>query len=356
MFDSLTCKIYSRSNSAHLQQIYTGFALLHQARVARVEQTVERVPHLRYGQEVHLQVVVNNRIKLFYDLHDGAQIDEKELADTDFYFKRSYNRDAIAHLTDKHKIFPLGLNYLVYQSASDSFLRGRGSLENELREKIASLVRGHRLERFSFGKFHTPRANELHQPPDFVGEPKVIFMARVWNENHLAADFDRDAIFKINQMRAECVRSLRREFGKRFYGGFAHDEHARANFSDCLLSDPALAHHRNYLKHLRGFSVCVATTGLLGSIGWKMAEYAAFSKAIVCEPLNYVAPGDFAANKNYLEFKTPADCVAAVARLFDDHELRVEMMMNNYRYYQAYLKPDALVLRTLAIALGAVSQ
>lgn len=360
----LKCKIFSHSNSLHLQQIYAGFVILAQNGALDLRQVVERKdlrdnrrpPHLRRAREHHLTVVLNEKIRLYYDLHDGAEIDETELARADFYFKRSFATAVVDFLAEPHKVFPLGLNYLIYSSDADCFLRARGRLHDNLRERLETVVRGAAVDRFLPHGIYTPRVSELHAPPNFSGAPKALFMARAWNPTSVEAQLHKNEIAEINETRAECIRLLRKEFGARFYGGFAHDDYSRVHFADCLLPDHSLARKRNYLKLLREFAVCAATTGLLGSTGWKMGEYTAFSKAIVCEPLNYVAPGDFGRDKNYLEFTTPADCVAAVARLFDDHRLRGEIMMNNYRYYQAYLKPDALVLRTLAIALGATAQ
>ena len=51
---------------------------------------------------------------------------------------------------------------------------------------------------------------------------------------------------------------------------------------------------------------------------------------------------------NYLEFKTPEECVKA-AVLVSDAGLRHSIMLNNYRYYQLYLKPKSLVLNSLCL-------
>jgi hypothetical protein len=96
----------------------------------------------------------------------------------------------------------------------------------------------------------------------------------------------------------------------------------------------------------------VATLGLNNSNGWKLGEYVALSKAIVTEPLRYLVPGNFAKEQNYLEFTAPEELVESAARLFDNKDLRFAMMTNNYTYYQAYLKPDVLILNSLSIVLG----
>jgi hypothetical protein len=106
------------------------------------------------------------------------------------------------------------------------------------------------------------------------------------------------------------------------------------------------------MKLLKRFPICIATTGIHGSIGWKIAEYVSYSKAIVTERLNYRVPGNFEKELNYLEFVSPEDCVESAVRLFQDYKLRCQLMINNYRYYQSYLRPDSLVMNTLAIAIS----
>jgi hypothetical protein len=103
---------------------------------------------------------------------------------------------------------------------------------------------------------------------------------------------------------------------------------------------------------MRSHAICVATTGLHGSIGWKLAEYVAFSKAIITEKLVYTVPGDFGPGRNYIEFASPEDCAAAAMRLVEDRGLRERLMLNNVAYYRAYLRPDALVGNAMARARG----
>ncbi|MDQ2747575.1 MAG: glycosyltransferase family 1 protein, partial [Acidobacteriota bacterium] len=185
--------------------------------------------------------------------------------------------------------------------------------------------------------------------PQFDALPKALFMARAWDTD-LIEDKERKAdVERINENRAECIRSLRKEFGTRFFGGLAPDDYALKHFKDCLLPDRSIAGKRRYLEILKQFPVCVATTGLNNSNGWKLGEYVAFSKAIVTEPLHFQVTGPFTKEVNYLEFTSSDQAVEAVARLFDDKVFRSEMMINNYRYYQSFIKPDSLILNTLSI-------
>jgi hypothetical protein len=101
--------------------------------------------------------------------------------------------------------------------------------------------------------------------------------------------------------------------------------------------------------------ICVATTGLHGSIGGKFAEYVCLSKAILSEKLQYAVPGDLREGRNYLEFTTADECVEQAWRLFSDRALRNRLMCNNARYYNAWLRPDMLILNSLLTAYGATA-
>ena len=80
-----------------------------------------------------------------------------------------------------------------------------------------------------------------------------------------------------------------------------------------------------------------------------MAEYVAFSKAIVTEPLNYIVPG-FTKDVHYLEFNNPGQCVDLCQQLLDDPERCLNMRHHNYSYYEEMLRPDMLIARTLELA------
>ena len=182
---------------------------------------------------------------------------------------------------------------------------------------------------------------ELESYPNFNLEPKVLFMVRAWDTNLIEDKSQKEIVEELNETRAQCVRILRKEFGERFFGGLAHDDYAVRNFKDCLLPKSELSNKSKYLEILKSFPICVTTAGLNRSNGWKLGEYVALSKAIITEPLHFQVPGDFAKEINYLEFTSPDELVNAAARLFENRVLRFEIMMNNYRYYHSYLKPDS---------------
>lgn len=350
----LKCELIISSDVEHLRQIYTGFNLLHQKGFLELTQTIP-AEFLQNKSDsdrwvdynfFNAKVILNGKITIIYDTHDWNWIDENVLSESDFYFKRSYDENYVSSLGEKNKVFPLGLNYSVSSSTKDFFKVRRAQFYNS-KDKLKTIAKGLKIPE-TFGKDgEVEQIKNLEALPDFAAEPKIIFMTRVWNPENVESK-QTELIEKINATRADCVRILKKNFGDRFFGGLAHDEFAAKNFNDCLLPDQLLSNKKKYFETLKDFPICVATTGLNNSIGWKLAEYVALSKAVITEPLFFRVPGNFAPEKNYLEFSAPETLLDAATRLFENKVLRNEMMMNNYRYYQAFLRPDSLVLNTLA--------
>src|SRR5262245_25341183 len=297
--------------------------------------------HLRNARQAHALVVVNHNIRLYYDCHDSHEIDLSAADEVDCYFKRSYSSAAVPDSL-KAKVFPLGLTYPLYSADIDPFERQRlAAFEGDLTSTL-----------------HPSRPTPENMSAPFDDDASgILFMTRVW-EPFDEPDRSKEKIgerIRVNDMRAACIELLRERFGPSCQSGLAHTAYAVEHYRSVLLDDEGSAAKENYIKLLRTHAVCVATTGLHGSIGWRMGEYVAFSRAIVSERLNYEVPGDFKAGTNYLEFSEPQECVEAVAGLLTNPALRNTMMRANHQYYHTAVRPDRLVGRTLAIGLSARS-
>jgi hypothetical protein len=268
-----------------------------------------------------------------------------------FSFKRSFDPGYVVHLSERDKVFPLGLNYPVVSAEADVF-RFQRSAFYAGKPRTKMMLKSLQLDALVRGRSDAERLDNLEAYPDFTAEPRVLFMARAWDTNRIEDSTQKEAVEALNHTRAECVRRLRKELGVRFFGGLAHDEYAAARFKDAWLPGDHLANKRRYIEILKDYPICVATTGLNGSNSWKLGEYVALAKAIVTEPLRFTVPGDFRPQTHYLEFTTPDELVNATAQLIEDRPRRCAMMMNNYRYYRAYVRPDSLVLNSLAVVVG----
>lgn len=356
----IKCEIYIHSTSEHISQLCAGFSML--AAQNRIDLTYNLSPYTRKGEsplnDKHpyalqgMFALINGKIGIFYDTGDGHEIFDGPLRTTDFYFKRSYRKEAIP-VGHETQVFPLGLNYELYPGGINKLEIARFLLNKQIgkskKQMIKSLLRNLHV-------MYQPTVSDMRASPDPLKEPKVLFMTRTWDPDSFRDNTSEEikaywkrVCIEVNETRAAIIEALRKRLGDRFYGGFASDDHSINEYSQYLLPDAGMAKKKAYINTLREYSICIASTGLFNSIGWKLAEYVAFSKAIVSEPLYFEVPGGFGKDKNYLEFTNAEQCVKQTLLLLNDQQKRAEIMENNSQYYNEYLSPDKLIWRTLEI-------
>lgn len=361
---AVDCRLRITPGAMMYSAILAGLAGL--ARDGRIRLELELVPYatpLDHGPwavrdkdrpQPVLEVEGGGRAVL--DAHDGAELEPQDLQDHDLYFKRSLRPEALL-LPGGERLRPLGL----LNDVRNDFL-DRHELASELATAGSSLARGRALLRWlawqgaaRLGLGGRPNLARMHAAP-VPGQPqRVLMMARLWDPADVPAEepAERAAREILNQQRIDCIRALRRAFGARFHGGLYPDAFAQRVAPDLLLPSPRAASRREFLRQVRRHAVCVTSAGLRGSIGFRMAEFVAFSRAIVTEPLPHALPGDFAPGRNYLEYRTPDQCVARVAQLFDRADLRDRMAQRNWSYYTDWMRPERLALRLVALTRAA---
>ncbi len=362
---AISCRLLYRSASPHLQQLYTGFGLLQRSGFLRLSQEPRRTPvnygngepHLRDAGHAHLDVLVGNALRLHFDTHDSQELAFGELHNCDFYFKRSYLPAAVNSLPpdQRGKVLPLGLNYRVLPDATDPFAMRRGlSMTGLSRVTLSAFKQAlDTNNRFGF----QPRLAQMEAPPDLRADPNVLFLVAAYDpyDDPARSQEKIDDRISINETRARCLKLLKDALGPRFTGGFTPNRFTQENYPDLVVAEGSTS-QQNYLRTLKSFPICVASTGLHGSTGWKLAEYVAFSKAILSERLVYDTPGAFEPPANYIEFTSAEECLNGAVRLIEDTALRQQIMRNNAAYYRAYLRPDALVRNALTAALEKAGQ
>ena len=328
--------------SDHLSQIYTGFEKLEKAGIVTL--------HVKYatGKQTKplLKVLINNKYNVIYDTLDGLNWIDGSVEDNlnyfknnikaDFYFKRSFNQQIIDYAPENCKVFPLGLNY---------FIKPKRKFSGNPQQKLIELLRNNIITSRFYDKTSFYSSDfEFYPVP--LKESKVLFMARLWNPDKVSLDHLKVEREQINKNRIESIRTGRKEFGDNFIGGLQHDNFSIQHAKDLLLPFP-LTKKENFLKTIRECNICIATTGLHNSIGWKFGEYVAASRAIVSEPLRYQLPGDFNKGKNFLEFTNDSELVNCIRILQEDKEKVFDMMKSNFMYYNNYVQPDKMILNTL---------
>ena len=339
----------------HLYQPLAGFAALDKE--GKLRCTFERLrPASPYVLPYNMfEVVTDDGMRFIYDMNDGYENllrDAREMPS--FYngllnrcnllFKRSFDREKNALLCEPRKVRPTPPNFLVTLPDNPAH---RPAPCDPRREKLKKLVR--MLPNTAYANRFVSEDN-LFAPPRVSAQPKILFMARLWDP---AGEFPgqlTDAMAeerrRINESRAACIRLLRKEFGDRFYGGVASSPFTVREYADVVADDPSLTRKDAYLAFMKTFDIHISTMGLHGSTGWKFAEYLAASKAVVCEPLCYESAGGLADGVHYLSFTDADGCVQSVYALLDD-AVRAQMMEKNHAYAESYLRCKAFVCSTL---------
>lgn len=291
---------------------------------------IKKVDIQRYNpQNMAIVLVEYHGKRIIYDMMDGYQNPEgmkKLLDDCDYYFKRSYStqkNQVLGFDEYNKKMYPLGMNYMVS-------CEGNPYSKESLKSMLFKLRGDKPNSYFTSDKFACPVIYK-------EGLTKVIFFTRLWDGENT-----------INNTRIEVIRQLKKEFGGRFMGGIRDSELARRLAPDIIVSKRQTERGR-YLRMVQDSDICIGSTGLHDSIGWKTAEYVVMGKAIVCEELKYEVPGGFSPEKNYIPFSDAEGCVNAVERLVNDPEYMYQMKLNNMMYYYQYLMPDRMIKRTLDI-------
>jgi len=278
-----------------------------------------------YGHGVVLEARLGDTV-LAYDLADDCEEhlrrDElgRQLERVTFYFKRNYVPKFYEGMKNRRKVRPLGLNY--YVTCPGNFMDAR------------------RVPPYGY----TPEEYMSHNSyPAYKG----LFLTRLWDPDAPGLDEQAAAgIERVNALRVSCIRACREALGERFCGGLENSVCASKIAPDLVL--PAAQTNKSaFLRRLAENYVCVAAAGPRHCAGWEIAETCAAGRAIVTESLRAVLPGGFSRGRNYILYATPEECVNQLTALLDNVPSVHRMEAANFAYYNDYVRPDAMVLRTL---------
>jgi hypothetical protein len=347
----LRVKLLPVSNCGHLKQVFTGFHVLSRLGLLELSYGNYGRRHLNISPQRHehreafcLGAEVEGVGLIVYDVHDSDVVVDRACDQSAIYFKRSFDASQHRHMA---KVRPLGLNVSI-----DDRL-GIAAAIRALRFGTGRTKYGDFLRAVGLRRFNAARESDLSAFPIASVEPKVLFLSRAFPPDGyygVTPDETRNRI-SLNNMRAACIRQLRGAFGDRFIGGLLDDAYARSAYPDVVVRNSSVTVRKNYLRLVDTCDVCIATRGLLDSTGWKFAEYLAKGRAIVSEHMRFEATGNLREGQNYITFSTPEECVKGVHRLLADSAYRNGMMAENQRYFSAYVRPEALVMNSLATAI-----
>ena len=348
MKNKILCEL-EYHKSRHLNQVYAGFERL--ARQNIIDLKVKKVD-LAEGEDMIARVLVNKQYRVLYDTHDGLNWIKKEnetlninqfskLTDgVDFYFKRSFDPKLQNFIRSDCSYFPLGLNYNVIPDRkliSDNLIDTLNRLKKP--KTVYRSILNYKVEHLT--------ASDYEFGPIVNKPDKVLFLCRLWEyDMYNNAPIFQAQIKEINDSRISSIRACKEAFGDRFIGG-VYDDSTSQKYAPDLIVSKAFTHKLSFLELIKSSNICIGTTGLHNSIGWKMGEYVAASRAIISEPLHYKLPGNFSAGKNFLEFTNTDELISNVDKLLSDRDMLKNMMVSNHHYYEDFIKPDNLILNSL---------
>ncbi|KZZ70710.1 hypothetical protein A3765_16010 [Oleiphilus sp. HI0130] len=292
----------------------------------------------------------DNPTTLFFDMADWPSIASLEaLDDCDFYIKRSYSHECINRLPRVYssKIKPFGLYFpcrsdVENRKFSFLFMRLLSKFHYRRRTRVTyteiiKALMKHCLALSGLKRFYS----EYPALSQFASSRKstnvVMYQVRIWDPV-TTKSFNGRSVNEINQFRIELVRKLKAGLGPSFVGGVIDSALSR-KLCPGLIS-PLSSDSKAYFDLVDRASIVVADTGLHNSTGAKFAEYFAFGKCILSEPLVYSVARAPRSGVDFLEYRDADHCVALCQLLLNNSELRLSLMERSRDYYVNYGSPE----------------
>lgn len=271
--------------------------------------------------------------RVVFDLSDHQQIERVAyLPDCDLYFKRSLN-PADLHLPMGEKLRPLGL--VTGQKVNVSTLRVRQLLFQLTRQRAAPFADARTpryAKEFAVCVGRTRDIAEFELDADHQVEQQVLFQTRTWSPTSV-----KDVnVEEVNQFRRDLAVALQKEFGSKFVGGIYNEASSSWN----LLSSAREA----YLTESKSSGIGISTTGLHGSVPWKLFEYFAGAKVVISQRNNTLLRVPLQEGIDCLEFDTVDEAVAQCESVLSDVNKFVDLRMGAAEYYSRALKPSSWAL------------
>lgn len=339
---------YKTGYAAHINQIVLGYIMLE-----KLFDSLEIIcdDNLNYPNEACVYVFLGKHKKIIYDMHDGyaynIDFSLQESDDIDIYYKRSVNKDLTVKkfpekLQEKVKALPFNYHVTCKENPLNrdglASLSKKTSVKSKLFNTLKTVVKG------TEGSFN----NELFNSKIIINKtPKIMFSTRLWDPEFVGLSGElAEERLKINKERIDLIKELKTEFKDGFIGGIQYSKIAKDTCPELILPFNTTL-RKNYIRLMKSADICVATSGLHRSIGWKLGEYVAASKCIVHTPFFYETYGDFKENKNYFSYENNDKLVMVLKSLIEDPKTVYETKVNNKLYFEANLRPDRLVYNSI---------
>jgi len=165
-----------------------------------------------------------------------------------------------------------------------------------------------------------------HSADDFV-----FFVASFWGNAPSA-----------NERRLRFLRAVQHRPELTLGGGFWSEKELPAGFGEFQLDRPV--DHVEYVRRTKASAFVFNTPAVHDCLGWKLGEFLALGKAIISTPLGRVMPGDFRSGEQIHIVEDSEDSIlAAIDLLHHDRGYRSHLEESARRYWERFLRPDAVI-------------
>ena len=273
---------------------------------------------------------------LFFDVCDGSDniVLDKHIdylqSNKIVLFKRAYD----SSLYQKYNfINPLGLNYFgEYPDPVQRFYFHYLFKNRKLYEWFKFFCGSSDLDK---------HWSMRHRVKAFHHKETVLLSTRLWDYSGVSCRVE-----EINETRIEAVKAIRKNFNQYAIAGFCDSPLARKRCPELILPD-TMTKRRHFIELMNHASICIATTGLHRSTGWRFAEFIAAGKAIISEPLLFATPGNLKEGKNYLSFDSIDQLISSADYLLSHPQSIRNMEKENLDYYYHFLRPDVMIFNAI---------
>ena len=336
----LELSVYCIAKTPHLSMPVTGLLMLAEQKKVCLSIEIDGQNRKRLPYAPLLEVCGRGK-RVLFDLADGygweVERAQPQLASqADMIFRRSFSPEKNQQLLPEllNRVRPLGFHFHV--SYPGNPIDQPSSWRERRRDLFQRTFNGAPRSYFTPDKFE--------RGPVYRKKPAVLFYTRLWHAPE--GDELYESVVQLNLSRIKLVSELKKRYGPRFTGGIQFDPKEVGRCGGLMVGIGATSRKR-YLETMHKADICIGSTGLHNSIGWKTAEDVAASKAIVNEAFCFQVPGNFRAGVNYLPFADVEGCLTQVERLMGDPQRIYEMALANQAYYQASGRPDRVMANAL---------
>ncbi len=318
------------SNAIHNEQVLSAAKLWAEKNGYKFVLRCEKHPDPYY---VTVVCIAYNGLSMLFDMSDSPHLVRVETV-IHVYFKRSYVETAAYH-GHSYRVRPYGFNYgMAYRAFNWKRMFSFGF------DKVYAARTLPVVNRFTNLSYRYIDYRRLHATPRDNGG-NILFLTRLWDPANVRSEEKKAFRQQLNNTRIDTVKLLRKkQFSGRLLAGMEDTPLAREICPE-LIVPRSTTGKKNYLHQLSKADICIATSGLENTIGWRIAEYVAFSKAIVSEPFNVAVP-EFYEGEHYSPFTT--DIIDKVDALLYNRKY-LQMQEHNYAYYQKYMEPVTMFNR-----------